>query len=133
MNENETALMNEPVPGGAVETPLREAVTAEESGAQTAAPIADSDWEALFAAYPDITAESIPEEALSLILEGVAPVHAMRQAENTRLKAEITALQERLAAAETAEKNRLRGTGSLRGAPAAAPDPVLAGLFFNCV
>lgn len=85
-------------------------------------------WEEFAEAYPEITAENIPEDVLRLVAQGETPKEAMRRVEIAGLKAENRALKERLAAAETAQKNRLRTPGSMLGRAVMPEDAFLAGL-----
>ena len=114
----ETEEFSEELPG---EEPDKEAFE-EPSPEEIAA------WEELAEAYPEITAENIPEDVFRLVAQGETPLQAMRLAEIAGLKAENKALKEKLAAAETARGNRLRTPGSMLGRAAEPEDAFLTGL-----
>ena len=99
-----------------------DAMTAEEAKRQ-------KEWSDALAEYPDISADSIPQDVHDAVANGVTPLDALRMHELNELRAKV---QELTSAKETKAKqedNRARSIGSASGVSGGEPeDEFLAGM-----
>lgn len=84
------------------------------------------DVDAFVKAYPDVKAETIPQEVWEAVRKGESLVSAYGRYDNKRLAAENKKLQEKIAAREQNEKNKQKSLGSMKSSSKETPkDPFL--------
>ena len=88
------------------------------------------EWADALAEYPDITADSVPQDVHDAVANGMKPIDALRLHELTSLRAKVAELTSAKETKQKQDENRARSIGSAAGVNSGgdAEDAFLAGM-----